>query len=371
MPEGSIRADRSARDAAPDQATTRKPARPRRRWLRPVLMLGGVLVVALGAGEVWLRGGRYAGTDDAYVQADKLLLATDVSGIVQRIAVHEGEAVRTGQVLVQLDPAPFRYAVQQAEAQLLQTKLNLEAMQADYRRILRDVAAQEAAVQLAQATNNRAAQIVNSGAVTRAAYDQARFGLAQAQQQLESLKVQAQVQLAKLGGSADAPIDQHPDTRAAQARLDEARRQLDHATIRAPFAGVVTQVSSLQPGQYLGASTPAFALVSTDHVWVDALPKETDLTHVKAGDPVTVTIDTYPGITWNGAVASISPASGSTFSVLPAQNASGNWVKVVQRIPVRIRVEQPADAPQLRAGMSAVVSIDTGHERHLSDLIGG
>ncbi|MBK1657812.1 HlyD family secretion protein [Paracraurococcus ruber] len=366
MPEGSIRAERAA-----DAATAAAQAPPRRRWLRPALMLGGVLAVGLGAGAFWLQGGRYAGTDDAYVQADKLLLSTDVSGIVERIAVREGQVVRAGEVLVTLDPAPFRFAVQQAEASVLQTRLNLQAMQADYRRIQRDAAAQEAAVQLAQATNDRAAQIVGSGAVTRAAYDQARFGLAQAQQQLESLKVQAQVQLAKLGGQADAPVEQHPDYLAAEARLGEARRQLDHTSIRAPFAGVVTQVSSLQPGQYLGAASPAFALVSSDRIWVDALPKETDLTHVKPGDAATVTVDTYPGTTWRGTVESISPASGSTFSVLPAQNASGNWVKVVQRIPVRIRVEQPQDAPRLRAGMSAVVSIDTGHERHLSDLVGG
>ncbi|TDH63923.1 HlyD family secretion protein [Dankookia rubra] len=368
MPEGSIRTERPASA----ETTTPPDAPPRhRRWLRPVLMLGGVLAVVAGAGAFWLHGGRYAGTDDAYVQADKLLLATDVSGIVRSIAVHEGDVVKVGQVLVVLDPAPFQYAVQQAEAQLLQTALNLHAMQADYRRIQRDIAAQEAAVQLAQATYDRAAQIVNSGAVTRATFDQARFGLQQAQQQLESLRVQAQVQLAKLGGEADAPVEQHPDWRAAQARLEEAKRQLDHATMRAPFAGIVTQVSSLQPGQYLGAATPAFALVSDQRIWVDALPKETDLTHVKPGDKATVTVDTYPGVTFEASVESISPASGSTFSVLPAQNASGNWVKVVQRIPVRIRVEQPDDGPKLRAGMSAEVSIDTGHERHLSDLIGG
>src|SRR4051794_19315363 len=366
MPEGPIR---DIQDSAEQTATTDLP--PRRRWLRPVLMIGGVVAVLLGAGAFWLTGGRYAGTDDAYVQADKLLLATDVSGIVQSIAVHEGDVVRTGQVLVVLDPAPFEYAVQQAAAQLLQTALNLRAMQADYRRIQHDIAAQEAAVQLAQATYDRAAQIVNSGAVTRATFDQARFGLQQAQQQLESLRVQAQVQLAKLGGEADSPVGQHPDYRAAQARLAEAKRQLDHTTLRAPFAGTVTQVSSLQPGQYLGAATPAFALVSDQRVWVDALPKETDLTHVKPGDKATVTVDTYPGVTFEASVESISPASGSTFSVLPAQNASGNWVKVVQRIPVRIRVDQPADGPKLRAGMSAEVSIDTRHERHLSDLIGG
>ena len=223
-------------------------------------------------------------------------------------------------------------------------------------------------MQLAQANNDRAAQIVGSGAVTRAAYDQVRYGLQQAQQQLESLRAQAKMQLARLGGDATAPVESHPDYKAAQARLAEAQRQLDHTVLRAPFAGVVTQVSSLQPGQYLGAASPAFALVSSDQVWVDALPKETDLTHVKPGDKATVTIDTYPGLTWAGEVESISPASGSTFSVLPAQNASGNWVKVVQRIPVRVKVVEPAGGPPLRAGMSAVVSIDTGHERHLSDI---
>ncbi|MBV1798651.1 HlyD family secretion protein [Siccirubricoccus sp. G192] len=363
MPEGSVRVFKNLEEDASAPETPR-----RRRWLRPALMLGGILAVAVGAGVFWLEGGRYAGTDDAYVQADKLLVATDVSGIVQRIAVHEGDKVEAGQVLFQLDPAPFRHALDGARAQLRQTALNLAAMQADYRRIQRDIAAQEAAVQLAQAQYERQAQLVSTSAVSRASFDQARFGLQQAQQQAESLRAQAQVQLVKLGGSAEAPVEQHPDYVEAEARVAEAERQLDHTTIHAPFAGIVTQVSSLQPGQYLGAATPAFALVSSDHVWVDAQPKETDLTHVKPGDPVTVTIDTYPDRVWTGVVASISPASGSTFSVLPAQNSSGNWVKVVQRIPLRVRVEQPADAPQLRAGMSAVVSIDTGHVRHLSDI---
>jgi membrane fusion protein (multidrug efflux system) len=362
MPEGSIRV------AKPEAEPAAEAPKRRRRWLRPALMLGGVLAVVAGSGLFWLNGGRYAGTDDAYVQADRLLLATDVSGIVQSIAVHEGDRVTEGQVLVQLDPAPFQHALDQAKAQQQQIALTLASMEADYQRLLRDAAAQEAAVQLAQATFDRAAQIVNSGAVTRSAYDQARYGLQQAQQQLESLRAQAKVQLAKLGGKPDMPVEQHPDYLEATARLAEAQRQLDHATLRAPFAGVVTQVSSLQPGQFLAAASPAFALVSSSHIWVDALPKETDLTYVKPGDAATVTVDTYPGVTWKAVVESISPASGSTFSVLPAQNASGNWVKVVQRIPVRIRVEQPADAPPLRAGMSAVVSIDTGHERHLSDI---
>jgi membrane fusion protein (multidrug efflux system) len=164
-------------------------------------------------------------------------------------------------------------------------------------------------------------------------------------------------------------VQELPQYQQALAQLDEAQRQLGHTEVRAPFAGVVTQVPQLQPGQYLAASTPAFALVSTDHVWVDALPKETDLTYVKPGDPVTVTVDTFPGREWRGAVQSISPASGNTFSVLPAQNPSGNWVKVVQRIPVRVGIERPEGSPPLWAGMSVEVSIDTGHQRHLSDLL--
>ena len=363
MPEGSIRVTKPEAEAGAEVPTRRRP-----RWLRPALMLGGVLAVVAGSGLFWLKGGRYAGTDDAYVQADRLLLATDISGIVQSIAVREGDGVAAGQMLVQLDPAPFRHALDQAQAQLQQIGLNLSAMQADYQRMLRDGAAQEAAVQLANATFDRQNQLVGTSAALRSSFDQARFGLLQAQQQLESLRAQARVQLAKLGGDADAPIERHPDFLEAAAKLAEAQRQLDHTTLRAPFGGIVTQVSTVQPGQYLAAATPAFALVSGEHLWVDALPKETDLTHVKPGDAATVTVDTYPGVTFRATVESISPASGSTFSVLPAQNASGNWVKVVQRIPVRIRVEQQPGGPQLRAGMSAVVSIDTGHVRRLSDI---
>ena len=366
MPEGSQRTlERAEPGLSPGPAA---PAPRRRRLLRPALMLGGIVAVALAGGWFWLQGGRFASTDNAYVQANRLLVATEVSGIVQEIAVREGAAVAPGDLLFRLDPAPFRHAVDAARAELSQTALTLNGMKADYQRMLHDIAGQEAAVQLARATYDRAAQVVASGAVTRASYDHARFGLEQAEQQLDSLRAQAGAQLARLGGTPDTPVEQLPQYLEAQAKLAEAERQLAHTEVRASFAGRVTQVPQLQPGQYLGAATPAFALVSTENVWVDALPKETDLTFVKPGDPVTITIDTYPGRDWHGAVESISPASGNTFSVLPAQNASGNWVKVVQRIPVRIHVEQPADAPPLRTGMSAEVSIDTGHQRHLSDL---
>ncbi len=366
MPEGSLRV--AERPAAPDAATP-APGRQRRRWLRPALMLGGILAAILVAGHVWLAGGRYVSTDNAYVQADRLLVATDVSGIVQAIAVREGEEVVAGQVLFQLDPAAFVHAVDAARANLGQIALTLHAQQADIQRMRNDIAAQEASVELARANFERQAQLVASSAVSRAAYDQARFGLQQEQQQLASLRSQMEVALVRLGGDAEAPVERHPQYLQAAAQLAEARRQLEHATVRAPFAGTVTRVSQLQPGQFLAAATPAFAIVATDHVWIEAQPKETDLAYVREGNQATVTVDTYPGVTWHGTVESIAPASGATFSILPAQNSTGNWVKVVQRIPVRIRVAREPGSPPLRAGMSGEVSIDTRHERRLMDLL--
>ena len=192
--------------------------------------------------------------------------------------------------------------------------------------------------------------------------------LAANKQAAEALKVAAGVQLARLGGNPDVDVRTMNDYLQAQARVDEAQRQLDHTIIYAPFSGIVTQVESVQPGMYLAAATAAFGLVSTDNVWIEANPKETELTYVKDGDPVDVTVDTYPGRTWKGEVEAIAPNSGSEFSVLPAQNTSGNWVKVVQRIPVRIKVEHKDGDPELRAGMSVVTDIDTGHTRSWRDL---
>jgi membrane fusion protein (multidrug efflux system) len=256
-----------------------------------------------------------------------------------------------------------------ARADLAQAVLNTEAMKRDYQRLQHEVEAREAQVQSDQATYDRFSNLVRGGAATRAETDDSRFKLAVDQQNVEALRVQAQVQLARLDNNPDIDPTQTPSYQLAKARLDEAQRQLDHTVVRAPFDGIVTQVDGVQPGMYLAASAPAFALVSTEHVWATANPKETELTWVKPGDPVTVSVDTYPGVTFDGAVESISPASGSEFSVLPAQNTSGNWVKVVQRIPLRVRIDRKPDSPELRAGMSVTVNIDTGHTRHLSDLL--
>ena len=361
------------------QTTTADAAGPRvadapnrkhitRRALRPILMLGGILAVAVGSGAYWLHGGRYISIDDAYIRAAKQVVATDVSGIVMEIAVKEGQRVNKGDVLLKLDPKPFEIAVAGARAARNGTVSSLNAMKLEYKRMLRDVDVKLAQIESDQASFDRFAGLVKSGGVTRAEYDNARFQLAANKQAAEALKVAASVHLARLGGDPEVDVRTMSDYLQAQARLDEAQRQLDHTVIYAPFTGIVTQVDSVQPGMYLAASTAAFGLVSNERIWVEANPKETELTHVKPGDSVHVTVDTYPGRSWKGVVESIAPNSGSEFSILPAQNTSGNWVKVVQRIPVRIRVDRKAGDPELRAGMSVEASIDTGHKRSFRDL---
>jgi len=340
-----------------------------RGLLRRVLMIGGVAVVALAALASWLFGGRYVGTDDAYVHAPQLMVSTDVSGLVQDVDVRQGQHVKAGQVLFRIDPHQFQIALDNAKANLAQMRLTLLSMKDDYARMQKDIAAQQAQVAWNQVTFDRYASLLKLNSIAPAQYDQARFTLATAQSTLASLKEQAEVQLAKLGSSLSIPVEQLPQYRAAEAQVAEAQRQLDHTVVRAPFDGTVTEVDSLQPGTLVVSALSAFSttsavgLVSTKNPWVEANMKETDLTHVHPGQPVEVTIDTYPGRSWNGEVQSISPTTGSDFSVLPAENASGNWVKVTQRVDVKVRLEVHPGDPPPRAGMSTYVSIDTGHRR--------
>ena len=340
-----------------------------RQRLRRVLMLGGVGLVAVLALGFWLLGGRYAGTNDSYVRAAKLLVTTDVSGVVQDVNVKEGQQVKTGQVLFTLDPKPFQIALDNAKAKLAQALLDVQSMKEDYQRMLHDIEAGAAQVVLDQRNFDRDQVLVKQGNLSRANFDQTRMSLEVDQKKLLSLQQQAASQLVKLGGDANIPAADHPNVRGAQGAVDEAQRQLDHATVRAPFDGIVTEVDSLQPGTLLISALSSFStssaagLVSSTDIWVEAQMKETDLTYVKPGDEVDVTVDTYPGHTWTGRVDAVAPASGSAFSVLPAQNSSGNWVKVVQRIGVRISLEIKPDDPPLREGMSADVSIDTGQHR--------
>jgi membrane fusion protein (multidrug efflux system) len=337
-------------------------------WLRPLLMVGGLAVVVVAGGRFWLQGGRIISIDDSAIGAAKVSVSTDISGIVAHVAVREGQLVKRGDILLSLDDQPFRIARDAARAELAQTVLDVNAMKQDYQRMVDATKVAEANVASDQASFDRYANLVRGGSVTRAEFDDSRFKLAADQQQLQMLKVQAQVQLARLAGNADIDPAQTPAYMRAEARVAEAQRQLDHTVIRAPFAGVVTQVDGVQPGMYLAASNPAFALVSSETIWAEGNPKETELTYIKPGDPVDISVDTYPGHVWKGVVESVAPASGAEFSVLPAQNTSGNWVKVVQRIPLRVRITPQQDGPDLRAGMSVVLDVDTGHVRTLHDL---
>lgn len=357
--------------------TPNEDARPRRRrkWIRWSLFALAPVVLIVG-GYWYVTGGQVMSTDDAYVNAEKVAISTDVSGLVQDVAVHNNQHVNAGDVLYRLDPRQFQIAVDNAKANLAQVGLTLDSMKADYKRMLSDVAAQQAQVDLDQTNFKRAQMLLRTGTTTQAAFDQANYTLQSETSKLQALQEQARVQLARLGGNADTPTPELPQYLQAKAQLDEAQRELDHTVVKAPFSGTVTDVPETAPGRYLAASTAAFYLVDTDHVWVDANPKETELTYVRPGQPVTVTVDAYPDVEWRGKVQSISPAAAQEFSLLPAQNTSGNWVKVVQRVPMRVHLDpDPKIAALLRAGMSVEVNVNTGHARglpiFLSSLFGG
>jgi membrane fusion protein (multidrug efflux system) len=318
-------------------------------------------------GAYWyVTGGQVMSTDDAYVRADKVGISTDVSGIVQDVDVGDNQHVTSGQILYRLDPRQFHIALDNAKANLAQTALTIEAMKRDYKRMLSDIAAQQAQVGLDQLNFDRYAQLVTSSTVSKATYDQANYTLQADRNKLASLKQQAEVALARLADNPNIMVTDHPQYLQAKAQVDEAQRQLEHTVVKAPFAGVVTNVPSIAPGKYLGASVTAFYLVATDHAWVEANPKETEMTYVRPGQSVTVSIDTYPDVQWHGTVESISPAGAQEFQLLPAQNTSGNWVKVVQRIPLRVRIDTGgAGLPPLRSSMSVEIDVDTGHTRGL------
>ncbi|MBS0472054.1 MAG: HlyD family secretion protein [Proteobacteria bacterium] len=338
--------------------------------LRRVLMIWGAGIVAALVAFFWLTGGRYVSTDDAYVHAAKLMVSTDVSGLVKEVNVREGQVVKKGDILFRLDPHPFQIAVANARAALAQAVQDAESTRATYHTILGQVAAQQAQVNLAALTNNRMAALARQNAISRSQADQARLDLAAAQATLNSLKSSAATTLAKLNGDPNLPAEKTPAYLQAQANLDEAERQLAHTVVRAPFDGTVGEVDSLQPGTLVISAMSAFSttsavgLVSNTDVWVSANMKETDLTYVRDGNPVEITVDTYPSCTWTGTVDAVAAASDSAFSPLPSENASGNWVKVVQRIPTRVKITG-GNCPKatLRAGMSASISIDTGKRR--------
>jgi membrane fusion protein (multidrug efflux system) len=364
------RPDARPSDRRPDVAAVASPAASRRSWRRPLMFALLPVVLAFG-GYFYVTGGAVMSTDNAYVQADMVGLSTDVAGIVTQVLVHDNQKVAKGDILFKLDPLQFQLALDRAEAQVGNTRNDLVALQASYRNMQAQVGQAQKDVDFNTVNFQRQEQLIANNFTPRATFDTARNTLQGSQQKLASLQQQLAGLAANLNGDPDAAIENHPKYKDAVAARDEAARQLAHTVVRAPFAGIVTNVPSLQPGQYLAAAATAFNIVSSDHVWVQASPKETELTYVKPGQKVTVDVDTYPGERWAGTVDSISPASASSFSLLPAENTSGNWVKVVQRIPMRVRVNNAPGKPPLRVGMSVEVNVDTGHARGFPGFLTG
>jgi membrane fusion protein (multidrug efflux system) len=374
-PAGAAAVGQAAVSPAPvvhAPSPTPAPAHPApsaaRRRLRVALflLLPLALIIAL---IVYAMGGSTMSTDDAYVDANTVGVSADVAGIVAQVYVKENQRVTRGQILYTLGNLQYRYALDHANAQLGTVRDTLVAMQASYREMQAKIAQARYDLGYSQVQFKRTQNLARVQIVSRTGFDTAHRNLSRAQQALASLNEQLAGVAANLNGHPTGPVEQYPRYLSALAARDEAARELAHTVVRAPFDGIVTSVPSIQPGRYLAASITAFYLVDTDHVWVHADPKETELTYVHPGQSATVEVDAYPGEKWYGTVESISPAAAQQFALLPAQNTSGNWVKVVQRIPLRIAVDtSERNLPPLRAGMSVEVSIRTGHVRGWSIL---
>ncbi|WP_166366202.1 HlyD family secretion protein [Pseudomonas akapageensis] len=377
LERAETRADSGRVAQAPDSATaaasssqpeTSAAPPPRASRTRTGLFLLLPLIV-IGVGWAYLAGGRYIATDSAYIQAERVGVATDVSGLVDSVEVQDNQQVSKGQVLFRLRAAAFETALASARAELGTVRNELMNLKASYDQALAEVAQAQTELPYRQENLRRLEQLLKVSAVSKTIYDDARHELDSNLQRVAVAKAKAQAVLAQLGGQAGLPVDRYPTYQKAQAAVADAERMLADSVVRAPFDGIVTQVDSLQVGSYLQAAQAGVSLISSDRLWVAASPKETELTHVVAGQPVEFTVDSYPGQVWHGVVESLSPASGASFALLPAQNTTGNWVKVVQRIPIRIRIIDAAGKPALRHGMSVEAEIDTGRSRGLPDGI--
>lgn len=338
--------------------------RPKRRWRRLALMLALPVLLVLGGAYLWLAGGRYISTENAYVQQDMVAVASDVPGRIISVETGENDKVEAGEVLFRIDPEPYRVALRQAEAAIASARLQVDQLRADYREAVADREAAQENVTFQRRIFERQKTLAKGGYAAEARFDEARHELDAAEQSLAGAIQSDASALAALGGNPDIPTDEHPSVLEAQARRDKAALDLEHTVVRAPDSGIVSQSDRLQAGQFLPVGTPVLSLVKTQDSWVEANFKETDLTYMAVGQPATVELDAYPGRTIRATIASIGAGTGSEFSLLPAQNATGNWVKVVQRVPVRLKLETGGEVP-LRAGLSAAVEVDTGHVRTL------
>jgi membrane fusion protein, multidrug efflux system len=346
------------------------PAKKSRKNRNLILwILGPALVLCIG-GYMYLVGGRFVSTDNAYVEADHVTIAPQISGRVSEVLVRENQAVKAGDVLFRIDSQPLQIASARMRAQVDSVHSLLNAARNGYSSAQADLRSAEEALRINQRQYERMQEMRAKGLIAQKDLDDASNNLASARGKRDSNAAALSRAENLIGGVPNTPDEQLAGYKLVKAQFEQSELDLEHATVRAPIDGVIGK-QSLQPGDFLAMGQAAMPLVATKALWVDANFKETDLTHVGVGQGATVEVDTYPGKKWQAHVASISPASGAEFSLLPAQNATGNWVKIVQRIPVRVMIDDQERGPILRAGMSAIVEIDTGKQNSLLGRLQG
>ena len=341
-----------------------------KQYRRLILLCVLPLLAAAIALTVYLMGGRYISTDNAYVGAQKVLITPDVAGKINHIDVIEGQHVEPGDLLFEIDPVPFQLAVTQAESRLAMVRTDFDNLKTNLKSLGQLIQLARQTVELKESDVERKAKLLASHMGSALDADTAMATLAVARTQVEQLAQQEARIRNQLLGDPSLPIEKYPAYQQTQAALDQAKRDLEHTVLRAPIAGRATQVDSIQMGRYVTAGTPVFSVVDDQRPWVDANPKETDITYLQLGQKAWIYVDTFPGHVFHGTVIAVSPGTGAQFAILPPQNASGNWVKVVQRVPVRIAFDMGQNLSKLRSGMSATVEIDTRRQRNLGSLFG-
>ncbi len=342
------------------------------RLLRPILLIAVPVAAVAGALLWYLWGGRYISTENAYVKADIVHVAAEVSGRVIEVGIKDHAHVKPGDLLIKIDPEPYKLALDRAEAELDQTRARVEALRAEYRESLAEQKEAEDRVQFFDAQRDRQKRLAEKGVGKAFQFEEADANADASRARVTASRQKMQRVLAQLGGDPNIATADHPLVREKVAARNRAKLDLDRTVVTAPLGGLAVNVKLL-PGEHVRAATPLFALVSDSEAWVEANFKETELTFVRPGQTATVVLDIYPDVVWTAEVQSISPATGAEFALLPPQNASGNWVKVVQRLPVRLKLK-PASTSEpvpLRAGMTASVTVDTQRERRISSLFGG
>ena len=361
---------KSAPEAKAAGASPAPAARDKRKRLRTILLVVLPAIALVGGGLFYMMGGRYIETDNAYVGAQKVLITPEISGKVVRVAVREGQHVKPGDELFTLDKTPYELKLNAAKGKLAAARGAYDKLMTSYKSLNDLITLGEKNVDLKQRDYDRKMKLAQSQAGSQADVDASAGALVTAKLELEFTRQQRDTTLNQLLGNPNLPIEQFPAYAEAQAAVDNAQRDLAHTVVRAPISGTATQVDNIQLGRFVPAGTPVFSVVDDQQPWVDANPKETEITYLRVGQKATLEVDSFPDRTFTGTVTSVSPGTGAQFSVLPPQNASGNWVKVVQRVPVRITFDKGEATRLLRAGMSVNVSIDTHHSRWPSWLGG-